>query len=111
MLVNYFLELMLLEYEFIMVKSSLLVASAVYLARVTLRRRNEWGQVWTPSLCHYTDYGAAELKETVVKLHRLHYKAEENSLKAVFTKYKAKAQLGVSGRTVVRVEDLKFTDL
>lgn len=110
MLVNYFIELMLLDYSCITKLPSLLAASATYLARATLRRGNDFGQIWTPTLRHYTGYNVAELKDTVLKLHALHSAAEEGSLKSIFNKYKTPSYLRVALITVISSDDLKFSD-
>jgi hypothetical protein len=102
-MVLYLLELGRLPYSPVTKKPSLLAASAVYLARMTLGRHE-----WTPTLEYYTGYSKSELQETVLAIHAYHLAAEESSLKSVFTKYKTKKYQRVALKTVPREEDLGF---
>ena len=111
MLVNYLLELVLLDYNLITVLPSVRVAAATYLARATLRRGNEYGQIWTETLRHYTTYDVKDIKDVVKKIHRIHHEAEEGTLKSVFNKYKTQAFLRVSLITVLSAEELTFNDI
>ena len=111
MLVNYFLELVLLDYQFINKLPSELVASAVYLARATLKRKHE-GLVWTPTLRHYTGYDVMDLQDTILKLHKLHHGAEEGALKSVYNKYKGQLYLRVALTTVLSTDEVdKWFDI
>ena len=102
-MVLYLLELGRLPYSPVTKKPSLLAASAVYLARITLGRHE-----WTPTLEYYTGYSKSELQETVLAIHSYHLAAEESSLKSVFVKYKSKKYQRVALKTVPREEDLGF---
>lgn len=104
-MVLYLLELGRLPYAPVTKKPSLLAASAVYLARVTLGIQ---GGDWTKTLQHYTGYSKADLKETVLAIHSYQLAAEDFSLKSVFIKYKAKKYNRVAFKTVVLQEHLGF---
>lgn len=108
-------------------KPSLIAAACVYLARATLGvgekvqqhgskggdGNNSHGSVsvyWTKTLEYYTGYTVSDLKDTVLKIHRLQISAEKssNGVAPAFSKYKTEANLRVSLRTVRRVEELGF---
>ncbi|KAM7513212.1 hypothetical protein LguiB_012087 [Lonicera macranthoides] len=84
-LANYLAELTLTEYGFLKFLPSLVAASAVFLARWTLDQSN---QPWNPTLEHYTNYKAAELKPTVLRLQELQLNNNESSLNAIRDKYR-----------------------
>jgi hypothetical protein len=70
--------------------------SAVYLARATLGIRDasepadEFGSgFFSKTLKFYSGYGAVDLMETVMELHKLHEKAQDAVLKSVFDKFKS----------------------
>ena len=128
-LVMYFLELSILEYEFVAMKPSMLTAAAVYLARCTLGIREPSTAVmasalndefaspyfqraaegyWSKTLQHYTGYDMWALEKPVKLLHRLHEGAETNRLNSIFTKHKKAAHNFVALRNVAREEDLGF---
>jgi hypothetical protein len=112
-LVLYLLELGRLPYDPVTKKPSLLAASAVYLARVTLGIQSKDTSVdpegrWSRTLQYYTGYGHGDLRETVLAIHGYHRAAEETSLKSVFAKYKTKKYHRVALKTIPRIEDLGF---
>ncbi|KAK7351412.1 hypothetical protein VNO77_10854 [Canavalia gladiata] len=84
-LANYLAELTLVEYSFFQFLPSLVAASAVFLARWTL---NQSEHPWNPTLEHYTNYKASELKTVVLALQDLQLNTKGCSLKAVREKYK-----------------------
>ncbi|XP_039057911.1 cyclin-A2-2-like [Hibiscus syriacus] len=84
-LANYLAELSLVEYSFLKFSPSLVAASAVFLARLTL---NQSVHPWNPTLEHYTHYKAAELKATVLALEDLQLNTNGCSLNAIRNKYK-----------------------
>ncbi|TKY74679.1 Cyclin-A2-2 protein [Spatholobus suberectus] len=84
-LANYLAELALVEYSFFQFLPSLVAASAVFLARWTL---NESEHPWNPTLEHYTNYKASELKTVVLALQDLQLNTKGCSLNAVREKYK-----------------------
>lgn len=120
----YILELSFLEYQFVGVKSSLLMASTLYLARATLgiRSLGFWkrgkegyppkrvGQFWSPTLEFYTGYDIWALEYTVKLLHKLQYSvgARKDELNSAFNKYKSSKFLRASLKTAVNYEDLGF---
>ncbi|KAL1202254.1 Cyclin-A2-2 [Cardamine amara subsp. amara] len=83
-LANYLAELTLVEYTFLRFLPSLVAASAVFLARWTL---NQTDHPWNPTLQHYTRYGVAELKSTVLALEDLQLNTSSCTLIATREKY------------------------
>ncbi|XVE63556.1 hypothetical protein DITRI_Ditri07aG0029800 [Diplodiscus trichospermus] len=84
-LANYLAELTLPEYNFLKFLPSLIAASAVFLARWTL---NQSDHPWNPTLEHYTNYKASELKTTVLALEDLQLNTNGCSLNAIREKYR-----------------------
>nr|QYW07113.1 cyclin A2-1 [Dimocarpus longan] len=84
-LANYLAELTLVEYDFLKYLPSLTAASAVFLARWTL---NQSDHPWNPTLEHYTNYKASELKCTVLALEDLQLNTNGCSLNAIREKYR-----------------------
>lgn len=130
-LVVYFLDLSILEYEFVSMKPSLIAAAAVYLARCTMGIREPSSTAvmtpsslhyefaspyfqrdvegyWSKTLQHYTGYDMWALEEPVKLLHKLHEGAEMNHLRSVYNKHKKQAHKFVALKVVVREEDLGF---
>ncbi|KAF3779416.1 Cyclin-A2-4 [Nymphaea thermarum] len=88
-LANYLAELTLLDYGFLKFFPSRIAASAVLLAKWTL---DQMSHPWNPTLEHYTNYKALELKTVVLEIHRIQMDAKEDattnlSLKAIREKY------------------------
>ena len=93
-LCNYLCELTLQEYNMCAFTPSLLAASALYLARLTLYgpRGEMYGMpcnppVWTTNLVHYTGYLEKEVLVCAREIRTLQEKAGSGSLRAVFDKY------------------------
>jgi hypothetical protein len=112
-MVMYLLELGRLPYTPVTKKPSLLAASAVYAARVTLGIRSKDVSLdlegrWTRTLKYYTGYTRDELRETVLAIHGYHQAAEDSTLKSVFAKYRSKKYNRVALKTVPRLQDLGF---
>ncbi|CAN1828087.1 CYCA2-2 [Linum perenne] len=84
-LANYLAELTLVEYNFIKFLPSLVAASAVFLARWTL---NQSDNPWNPTLEHYTNYKARELRSTVLVLEDLQLNVSSCPLNAIREKYR-----------------------
>nr|KYP39558.1 Cyclin-A2-2 [Cajanus cajan] len=84
-LANYLAELALVEHSFFQFLPSLAAASAVFLARWTL---NDSEHPWNPTLEHYTNYKASELKTVVLALQELQINTKGCPLNAVREKYK-----------------------
>jgi cyclin A len=88
---QYLCDFALLFYHMVRFKPSKLVASAVYLARLTTGE----AEPWTPTLHHVTKYNPLELQECVEELHRLHaietqvVNTQRDKAKAVSEKYLA----------------------
>ncbi|CEG50050.1 cyclin-like protein [Plasmopara halstedii] len=83
-LVLYLCDFALLFLHMVRFKPSILVASAVYLARLTTGVSDPW----TPTLHHATKYNPLDFQECVEELHRLH--AIENQV-VITQRDKAKA--------------------
>ncbi|KAI9987131.1 hypothetical protein PInf_023006 [Phytophthora infestans] len=90
-LVLYLSDFALLFYHMVRFKPSVLVASAVYLARLTTGE----AEPWTPTLHHVTKYNPLEFQDCVEELHRLHtiesqvVNTQRDKAKAVSEKYLA----------------------
>ncbi|XP_031407630.1 cyclin-A2-1-like [Punica granatum] len=84
-LANYLAELTLIEYSFLKFLPSLTAASSIFLARWTL---NPSDHPWNPTLEHYTNYKASELKTTVLALEDLQRNTSGCSLNAIREKYR-----------------------
>ncbi|KAK4747053.1 hypothetical protein SAY87_026090 [Trapa incisa] len=84
-LANYLAELTLLEYNFLKFLPSIIAASAVFLARWTLHPLDH---PWNPTLEHYTNYKARELKTTVLAMEHLQLNTSACTLNAIRVKYR-----------------------
>jgi len=97
-LVDYLLEITMLEIDFVPMKPSLVAAGAVYLARAILGIRDDREQnkekygYFSKALTFYTGYKTNELVHVVTLLHSAHKKSGEksSSLNAVYEKYLSK---------------------
>eukprot|EP00980_Cylindrotheca_fusiformis_P001706 scaffold388_cov114-Cylindrotheca_fusiformis.AAC.15 len=112
-MVMYLLELGRLPYGPVTQKPSLLAASAVYVARVTLGIQSKDVSLdpngrWTRTLQYYTGYSRDDLRETVLAIHGYHHAAEDSALKSVFAKFRSKKYHRVALKTVPRLQDLGF---
>lgn len=94
-MVEYLLEVSMLNYDFVYLEPSRLAASAIYLARATLGIRDaadphdEYRQgFFSRTLKYYSDYDAQDLKDTVMTLHEKHKTVHSDTLKSVYEKYK-----------------------
>ncbi|KAM0011474.1 putative cyclin domain-containing protein [Helianthus debilis subsp. tardiflorus] len=85
-LAKYLAELTLVEYGFLRFLPSLIAASAVFLAKWTL---DQIEHPWNPTLEHYTNYKASELKTTVLAMQTMQHN-NEASLQAIRQKYRQK---------------------
>ncbi|KAG2319828.1 hypothetical protein Bca52824_013041 [Brassica carinata] len=79
----YLIELCLVEYEALKFKSSLLCASAIYVARCTLRMT----PVWTPLLNNHTHYNVSQMKDCSDMILRFHKAAKTGKLRVTYDKY------------------------
>jgi cyclin A len=112
---NYLLELGRIPFGPATEKPSLLAASAVYLARVTLGIRSKQPDLacdpngyWTPTLEYYSGYSKQDLKETVSIIHAYQVGAEGSNLKSTYAKYRPKKYNRVAIKTAVLKENLGF---
>ncbi|KFM28496.1 Cyclin-A1-1 [Auxenochlorella protothecoides] len=90
-LASYLAELSLLDYSALGYLPSMLAASAVLLALVTLEHRP-----WTATLAHYTGYAPKDLRHCVQALHELALAAPASQLPATREKYSSTKQMGVA---------------
>ncbi|KAH9534307.1 hypothetical protein CY35_18G101000 [Sphagnum magellanicum] len=81
---NFLAELTLVVYSFLQYLPSLIAASAVFLAKLTL---DPTVHPWDSTLQHYTGYKASELKECVTALHELQCNTKKCTLPAIREKY------------------------
>ena len=92
---SYLIELALLETDCLRWLPSILAASAICLARVTLGVT----PYWSPELQAFSAYDASAVRACIVELHALHRKAAAATLRAVFDKYASPAWRAVSSLT------------
>lgn len=82
---NYLSELTLMEYGFLGFVPSIVAASAVYMAKLTL---DPSVHPWNTSLRHYTGYKASELEICVRALYKLQTNSDNCTLPAIRDKYR-----------------------
>lgn len=82
---NFLAELTLLEYGFLPFLPSMIAASSVYLAKITL---DSSSCPWDATLQHYTGYRPSELEHCVKAIHELQRNTKNCSLPAVREKYR-----------------------
>ena len=71
----YLAELMLQEWCFVGVKSSLIAAAIINLARQTTCTAGQ--EIWTKTLRYYTRYSPRELEACVRNLHRVRFQCSD----------------------------------
>ncbi|XP_038887576.1 putative cyclin-B3-1 [Benincasa hispida] len=79
----YLIELALVEYEALSFRPSLLCASALYVARSTLRISPSW----TTLLNKHTRYDASQIRECAEMILKFHQSAQLGQLKVTYEKY------------------------
>ncbi|CAO2197237.1 unnamed protein product [Urochloa humidicola] len=93
-MVFFFAELSLMQYGLVTQLPSMVAASAVYAARLTLKR----APVWTDTLKHHTGFTESEIMECTKMLVSAHLTAPESKLKVVYKKYSSEQFGGVALR-------------
>jgi len=95
-MVFFFAELALMQYDLVTRLPSLVAASAVYAARLTLKK----APLWTDTLKHHTGFreSEAELIECTKMLVSAHSTAAESKLRVVYKKYSSEQFGGVALR-------------
>ncbi|KAJ1285853.1 hypothetical protein BS78_03G309900 [Paspalum vaginatum] len=93
-LVFFFAELSLMQYGLVTHLPSVVAASAVYAARLTLKR----APLWTDTLTHHTGFRESELIECTKMLVSAHLTAPESKLRVVYKKYSSEQFGGVALR-------------
>jgi Cyclin, C-terminal domain len=116
----YLIELARIPIALVDCPPSLVAAAAVYLGRATLglREENPGRQAvgandnnnnnncyWTKTLQHYTGYSVEDLKDPVLRIYEYQLQAEQLAI-APYIKFRSRARLQVSLKTVLRIEDL-----
>lgn len=82
---NFLAELTLLEYGFLPFLPSMIAASSVYLAKITL---DSSSCPWDATLQHYTGYRPSELETCVKAIHELQRNTKSCTLPAIREKYR-----------------------
>ncbi|CAM6037834.1 unnamed protein product [Sphagnum compactum] len=82
---NFLAELTLMEYCFLPYLPSLIAASAVFMAKLTLDSSRH---PWDSTLQHYTGYKPSELRECVVGIHEIQCNTKNCTLPAIREKYR-----------------------
>ncbi|XP_031393076.1 putative cyclin-B3-1 isoform X2 [Punica granatum] len=88
----YLIELSLVEYEALEFRSSLLCASAIYVARLTL----QISPTWTPLLMKHARYEVPHMRECAEMILRFHKAARKGQLKVTYEKYAGPDLSGVA---------------
>ncbi|KAF8751309.1 hypothetical protein HU200_012189 [Digitaria exilis] len=93
-MVFFFAELSLMQYGLVTHLPSMVAASAVYAARLTLKR----APLWTDTLKHHTGFRESELifRECTKMLVNAHLTAPESKLRVVYKKYSSEQFGGVA---------------
>lgn len=110
-MVEYFLEIAMLYYKYVLLKPSLVAAAAVYLARATLGitdRESVNIGFWSKTLEYYSGYDFNELESPVRHLHKAHSAVEEGEYKTVYKKFAKSDTHSVSLKTVLAADMLGF---
>lgn len=81
-LASFLSELSLLEYSFLQFLPSIIAASSVFLARLTMGKK-----AWTGTLTHYTGYTVSDLQVCVQALHKVFLGCKDSQLPAIREKY------------------------
>lgn len=89
---RYLLELALVDYDFVAVKSSMLAAAALWLA-VNMKK---YDNIWDDTMVYYTCYRESDLFPLCRQLNELVRSAEHYKLQAVRVKYSASVLYCVS---------------
>ncbi|XP_062224172.1 cyclin-B1-1-like isoform X2 [Phragmites australis] len=93
-MVFFFAELSLMQYGLVTRLPSMVAASAVYAARLTLKR----APLWTDTLKHHTGFSESQLMDCAKMLVSSHLTAPESKLRVVYKKYSSEPFGGVALR-------------
>ncbi|KAL6614314.1 hypothetical protein ACP70R_036584 [Stipagrostis hirtigluma subsp. patula] len=94
-MVFFFAELSLMQYGLVTRLPSMVAASAVYAARLTLKRT---APLWTDTLKHHTGFSETEILDCAKMLVSSHIAAPDNKLRVVYKKYSSEQFGGVALR-------------
>jgi G2/mitotic-specific cyclin 1/2 len=89
---KYFMELAMVDHEFLGYNPSMLAAASLYAARAVMNHR----QVWTNNLRHYSGYTEADLRPCVLAMLNAASTVTDTSYLAVHNKYTATKYFGAS---------------
>lgn len=92
-LADYLVELSLLDYEFLRYPASMIAASAVFLAKLTLRPDSN---PWTPELHLLSNYKSSDLRDCVHSLHSQQMNKKTALSTAIGAKYEQSSFYSVS---------------
>ena len=109
----YLLELSRISFDLSYRPPSLIAASAVYLARVTLGMQDADNRYWTKTLAYTTGYSVQELQDTVLLMHKYHMSASSNATtNASYLKFRRyETYYAVALKPAVRLDELTDFDL
>ncbi|KQK10215.1 cyclin-B1-1 [Brachypodium distachyon] len=79
----FFAELAMMQYQLVQFKPSIVAASSVYAARLTLKRT----PLWTDTLAYHTGFTESQLMDCAKILVTAHATAPESKLRVVYKKY------------------------
>jgi len=95
-LAKYVLELALVEYSLVSLRSSLLAASALQLSLLILNPTSSPETVWSPTLSYHSQYSSSQLSSTMSKMAGLLVNLPSGKLQAVTSKYSSPKLMKVS---------------
>lgn len=101
---NYVAELTLMDYSFLAYLPSMIAASAVFLAKLTMEPSKH---PWTLTLQHYTGYSSRQLKTCVLALHSILW-SKGGALPAIREKYSQSKFQSVSQMSAPPEVDLHY---
>ena len=107
-MVNYLLELSLLDVRFVETPACLITAAAVYLARATLGIQDLDGQIWNKTLEYYSSYRLSEIEPVVLALHSAQRDAREGDLQCIVDPYRRRERYCVASKPALQPCDLGF---
>mmetsp|Transcript_12407 Transcript_12407/g.36549 ORF Transcript_12407/g.36549 Transcript_12407/m.36549 type:complete len:201 (-) Transcript_12407:349-951(-) len=83
-------------------------AAAIYLARATLGVHDNRREIWPAMMVHYTGFDVADLKTTILSLHKCHRDVSSSDLTNSFERFSEKDKLEVALRPTLWEEDLRL---
>ena len=96
MVLQYLIEISLLEYDLAWIPPSLLASAGLFLSLRLLEPSLSLATTWTANLQHYSTYQASQIIPVVCKLAAALSRRKESKEQAVHTKYKNKKFMRVA---------------